>query len=158
MLLSIRDKGVVRVKSFTELTVNEKSIEEAAKSGKTTTDMDLRTGEIEINIEGGVFTGSLQVHTPNAVAGVRGTHFWVFYNKDKSLTAVGVYKGKVEVKSNDGKTTDVSPHGDKSGVILVSQKISAIKLFLAGLVLVGIVGGAVWHIKKRELKTPSRKK
>lgn len=150
-VLSIRGKGVVQVESFTEITINEKGLEEAAEAGQTFTDIDLKTGEIEVNIESGVFTAPiLQVNTPSVVAGVRGTHFWVNYNKDKRISTVGVYEGEVEVtaKGSD-QTTLVSPNGDKPGVVVVSQKLSTVKLLIAGAVAVIIIGGIVFFLKKR---------
>lgn len=157
-VLSIRDKGIIQVQSFTEITVTEKGLEEAAKTGQTYTDIELRTGEVELNVPGGVFTGSLQVHTPNSTTGVRGTHFWVSYDKDKKLSTTGVYKGEVEVtaKGSD-QFVLVSPNGDKPGVVVVAQKLSPIKLAIAGVVLVAVIGGVVF-LKKRGLKLSSPKK
>lgn len=149
-VLSIRDKGVIQVQSFTEITITEEGLEEAAKTGQTYTDIELRTGEVELNVPGGVFTGSLQVHTPNSTTGVRGTHFWVSYDKDKKLSTTGVYKGQVEVKAKDkDQTTLVSPNGDKPGVVVVAQKLSTVKLLIAGIFAVGIIGGVIFFLKKR---------
>ncbi|RJQ35781.1 hypothetical protein C4559_06420 [Candidatus Microgenomates bacterium] len=149
-VLSIRDKGVIQVQSFTEITVTEKGLEEAAKTGQTYTDIELRTGEVELNVPGGVFTGSLQVHTPNSTTGVRGTHFWVSYDKEKKLSTTGVYKGQVEVKAKGSdQTTLISPNGDKPGVVVVSQKLSVTKLAIIGIVLV-IIAGAIIFIKRRK--------
>lgn len=152
-VLRIRDKGAIQVQSFTEITVSEKGLEEAVKKGQTYTEIKLRTGEVELNVEGGVFTATLQVQTPSVVAGVRGTHFWVSYNKDKKLSTVGVYKGEVEVKTlGSNKPILVSPNGDKPGVVAVIQKLSAVKLILAGLVTVATLGGLVFLFKKKNKK------
>ncbi len=150
-VLSIKDKGVVQILPFTEVTISEEGLSE---SGKTTTDIDLNTGEIEVNIESGVYTVPLmQVNTINAVAGVRGTHFWVSYNKENNLSTVGVYEGKVEVtaKGND-RSIIVSPNGDKPGIVVVSQKLSVLKLILVGAVLIVIIGGVVLLLKSKRNK------
>lgn len=149
-VLSIRDKGVIQVQSFTEITITEKGLEEAAKTGQTYTDIELRTGEIELNLPSGIFTGSLRVTTPTAHNAIRGTHFWVSYDKDKKLSTTGVYKGQVEVKAlGSDKTILVSPNGNKPGVVVITQKLSAWKLLFAGVMVMGIIGGVVLLLKKR---------
>lgn len=167
-VLSIKDKGVVQILPFTEITVSEQGLEQATKERKTTTDIDLRTGEIELNVEGNVYTGTLMnVSTPQSTTSVRGTHFWVSYNKDKRLSIVGVYKGQVEVKtSGNDKPTLVSPKGDpsagsgqvKPGVVLVTSKLSLVKLTLAGLVLAAVIGGAVFFLKRKGMATSIKQK
>ncbi len=159
-VLSIKDKGVVQVQSFTEITISERGLEEAAKTGQTYTDIELKTGEIEVNIESGVYTAPiLQVFTTNVVAGVRGTRFWVSYNKDKNLSTVGVYEGEIEVKARGSdKSTLVSPNGDKPGVVMVSQKLSVWKLVLAGLALTGVIGGVIFFLKRKSMKISTRQK
>ncbi|MBI4130761.1 FecR domain-containing protein, partial [Candidatus Roizmanbacteria bacterium] len=124
VLLTIEGKGIVELLSFTEITISEEGLEQAAKERKTSTEIKLRLGEVELNVERGVYTGSLQVHTPNVVAGVRGTHFWVSYNKDNNLSTVGVYEGTVEVKTIGGKIVTIRPDGDEPGVIVIAQKFS----------------------------------
>lgn len=150
-VLSITGKGVVQVQSFTEITISEKGLEQAAEAGQTFTEIDLKTGEIEVNIESGVFTAPiLQVNTPSVVAGVRGTHFWVSYDKNKGLSTVGVYEGTVDVKvKGSDQSTLVSPNGDKPGVVMITQKLSVWKIVLVGLALASIIGFAVFFIKKR---------
>ena len=64
-------------------------------------------------------------------------------------TLVGVYEGQVEVKTKDGKTTTVSPNGDKPGVVVISQKLSSVKLALTGLVPVVVIIGIVLFLKKK---------
>ena len=80
---------------------------------------------------------------------VIGTHFWVKNDPEKKQTLVGVYEGKVEVKTKDGQTTTVSPNGDKPGIIIATQKLSVTKLVLAGLVLAAVIGGAIFFLKRK---------
>lgn len=152
-VLSIQGKGVLQILPFTEITISEQGIEQASEEKKTTTEINLNTGEIEVNIESGVYTAPLmQIYTTNVVAGVRGTHFWVNHNKDKKLSTVGVYQGQVEVKaSGSDQVILVSPNGDKQGFILVAQKLSPVKLGIAGAVVIILIIGAIWLIKMKNL-------
>jgi hypothetical protein len=154
LVFSIQDKGVFQVLSFTEFTVSEKTIRENSH-----TDIEIRTGEVEVSIPGGVYTGTLQISTPNSIAGVKGTHFWVNYDKKNSLTTVGVYEGDVEVKTKGSKESMyISPQGDKPGVVIVEQKISLGKLALTGLATLMTIGGVVWIVRKKSsIKLPKRK-
>lgn len=79
---------------------------------------------------------------------VIGTHYWITHEPGKQTT-VGVYEGQVEVKTRDGKTIMVSPNGDKPGVVVVSQKLSPVKLALGGLVLAGVLSGIFILFKKK---------
>lgn len=90
--------------------------------------------------------------TPTATNAVRRTHFWVSYDKNKNLSTVGVYEGKVEVKTKDGKISTVIPNGDKPGVVVVAQKLSITKLALAGVVLVALAIGLVLIIRRKMKK------
>lgn len=148
-ILSLRDEGVVEVLPFTQIYMSTYGLEQAAKTGKTTTDIGLRTGEIEVNVGRGVYTSSLQVHTPTAAAGVRGTHFWVKHDKDKNVTTVGVYEGMVEVKARNGKTSVIIPNKDKPGVIAIAQKFSPVRFGIAGFVLLAIIGGVILILKRK---------
>lgn len=153
-VLSIKDKGVVQILSFTEVTISEEGL---AEPGKTTTELDLRAGEVELDVKGPTFGPSFQVFTTNSTTGVRGTHFWVRHDDKRQEDVIGVYEGKVEVKANDGQTTTVSPDGDKPGVVIVTQKLSTVKLFIAGAVAVIIIGGIIFFLEKRA-KSGSRGK
>lgn len=152
-VLSIQGKGVVQILPFTEITISEQGLEQASQEKKTTTEIDLNTGEIEVNVESGVYTAPLmQVDTTNVVAGVRGTHFWVSHNKDKKVSIVGVYKGQVEVKAvGNDQATLVSPNNDKPGVVIVSQKLSVPKLTIAGTVVVLLIITVFWLVKRKNL-------
>lgn len=156
-VMRIRDKGVLQILPFTEIIVNERGLEQASKEGQTTTDIKLRTGEVEASIEGGVFVPTLQITTPNSVAGVRGTKFWVSYDKAKNLSVIGVYEGEVEVKSQ-GQTHLISPTSDGPGVIVVSQKLSVFRIVIVGVILATIVSGIVWLIKKKTSVKYSKKR
>lgn len=158
-VLTIESKGVVQIAPFSEVTINESGLEQATLNKTMFTDIELRTGEIELDVKGPTFGPSFQVFTTNAVAGVRGTHFWVSYDKNKKLSTVGVYKGQVEVKSSgSNKSILISPNGDKPGIAVISQKLSIIKLAPAGLVLVAVVGGAFMILKRKFTAKGSNKK
>ncbi len=90
-----------------------------------------------------------EMQTPNIELLVIGTEFSVIYNQKKGETLVAVYKGQVEVKTKNGKTTTVSPNGDKPGVVVVAQKLSVIKLTIAVVVLAAVIGGVVLILRKR---------
>lgn len=121
--------------------------------------VDLQKGEIEFKSLGDIETHPVfTVKTDNAEITTKDTHFWVFYDKNKKYTLIGVYEGQVEVKTNDGQTTTVSPSGDKPGVVVVSQKLSIVKLILVGLGLIAIVFGAVLVLKRRGNKIIKVKK
>lgn len=100
----------------------------------------------------------MEVNTDIVDIIVIGTHFWVTHEPGKQ-TLVGVYTGQVEVKTKDGKTQIVSSDGDKPAVVVVSQKLSLVKLGITGAVLLGIIGGVVFLIKKKfTSKAVSKKK
>ncbi|MBI2310347.1 FecR domain-containing protein [Candidatus Collierbacteria bacterium] len=141
-VLSIQDKGVVQILPFTEITISEWGLEQATTNKKITTDIELRTGEIELNVEGGAFTAgsSMEVNAAYTTSSVRGTHFWVKHDGKKKTDTIGVYEGKVEVKTDDGKTTMISSDGDKPGVVVVTQKLLTLKLILIGVVLTVFIG------------------
>lgn len=80
---------------------------------------------------------------------VIGTHFWATHDPDRKFTLVGVYEGTVEVTTKDGKTTTISPEGDKPRVVVVSQRLSVRKLILVGVVLLSLIGVVILLLKKR---------
>jgi len=86
------------------------------------------------------------------------THFLVSYNPDERQSTVIVYEGKVEVKTNDGKTYVVSPVGDKPGVLIVTQKISLVKLTIVTTIVLAIVAAVMLIMKKRRLPKASKRK
>lgn len=151
-VLTIAGKGVVQVLSFTEITISERGLEQATLEKKTTTDIKLQTGEIEVNIEGGIYpigSSSMYIDSVYTTISVRGTHFWVKHDVENKTDVVGVYKGTVEVKTKNGQITTVSPNGDRPGIVVIAQKLSIIKLALLGLLLVAMTG-IVWLLKRRK--------
>lgn len=158
-VLSIKDKGVIQILPFTQIVVSEEGLDRAVQEKKTTTDIKLNMGDIEVSIPGGVFTGTLQITTPSSTTSIRGTHFWVTHNKDKNATTVGVYKGKVEVKPTGGKgPINIIPDKEGPGILVISQKLSPIKLGISGLVLLAIIGGITYFLRKRFFKKRINKK
>ncbi|MBI2051672.1 FecR domain-containing protein [Candidatus Roizmanbacteria bacterium] len=109
----------------------------------------LNKGELEIKVKNANSKDKFGVQTDFLDLIVIGTHFWVKNDPDRKLTLVGVYDGKVEVKTKDGQTTTGAPNGEKPGVVVVSQKLSVTKLTLTGLVLAMIVGGAIVILRRK---------
>lgn len=112
--------------------------------------LELKSGAIDVIVEPKT-EEQFQIQTPNAEIVVIGTKFSVLYDPKENQTIVEVYKGKVEVKTKDGKTASVSPNEDKPGAVVVSQKLSPIRLAIAGLVLILIVGGTLFLLKRKGL-------
>ncbi len=123
-----------------------------------TATVKLNLGEVEVKTKNNspqnkfkIEGGSLSVVAPR-------THFWVSKNTDKNQTVVGIYEGEVQITTKDGKTTSLFPNGDKPGVMIITQKLSPIKLAIAGLLAAGVIGGIIWFIKKRSQSKLSKKK
>ncbi len=125
--------------------------------GVTSRVAELTEGEVEVKIindrqtenQFGVDAGWLGVT-------VSRTHFWVSKDPDKDVIVVGVYEGEVEVKTKDGKTVSVKPDGDQPGVVVISQKLSPVKLGILGLVIAGIIGNIIWFVKRKSSKKKSK--
>lgn len=90
-----------------------------------------------------------EILTPNTEIFVIGTEFSVIYDQKNTRTLVAVYKGQVRIKTKDGKTTAISPDGDKPGVIVVSRKLSPVKLGIAGAVLAVVVAAFLLKSKRK---------
>lgn len=119
----------------------------------------LNKGELEVKVKNDNPKNKFGVQTETLDLMVIGTHFWMSHYPDKKQTMVVAYEGKVQVKTNDGKTTILTPDGDKPGVIAVSQKLSVWKLVLTGLVFTTVIGGAIFFLKRRGKKIfPSKTK
>lgn len=117
----------------------------------------LKSGAIDVIIEpqnGKQF----EIQTPNTEIFVIGTEFSVIYNQKTGETWLAVYKGKVEIKTNDGKIAQVSPDGNKSAVVVVVQKLSVTKLAVAGLISAALIGGVILILKRRFAAKGSNKK
>lgn len=70
VLVNMKNKGIAQMLSFTEIVISEQAVE-----GNSFTDIKIKTGEIELSPERGVFGPSLQIQTPSSQAGVRGHIF-----------------------------------------------------------------------------------
>jgi len=115
----------------------------------------VQQGEVEIKED----VSNTDVETPNAAVKSKDTHYWVSYDSDKKETTVGVYKGKVEVKTPDGKTTTVSPKKDgKPGVAVVTQKLPVAKLAIGGLIPMVVIVGLFFVLKRKFAQNISGKK
>lgn len=112
----------------------------------------LNKGELEVKIKNDNAKNKFGVQTDYLDLIVIGTHFWVSHDPNSKQTVVGVYEGKVEVKTKDGQTAAVTPDGDKPGVIVVSQKLSLTKLAFSGVVLAAAIGGTLLFLKKKKSK------
>ena len=166
VVIAIIDVGVIETLSFSEIVITESGIVGTEERYNPTINLELRVGEIEVNVEGGLYQATLQVETTNVVAGVRGTNFWVSHNKDTKETIVVVYEGTVEVRDKtSNKVVNVSPAKDTPGVISITtegiQWISdepsgSIKqqgvITIIGLILVVIIGGFLLYRKVKRGK------
>lgn len=141
------DSGsVINVPKWSEV----KFREPVEAEGFTSHTVELGQGEIEVKVRNnkpaenqfGVDAGWLGVT-------VSRTHFWISQSQDKKLAVIGVYEGEVEVNTRDGQAIKVKPDGGKPGVVVVSRKLSIIKLALTGVILAVIVGGAIWVLKRK---------
>lgn len=150
------DSGaVINVPKWSEI----KFREPVEVEGFTSRTVELGQGEIEVKVRNnkpaenqfGVDAGWLGVT-------VSRTHFWVSQSQDKKSAVIGVYEGEVEVKTKDGKTIRIKPDGDKPGVVVVSRKLSPVKLVLVGLVIITVLGGIVLILRKRLLSNLLKKK
>lgn len=126
------------------------------------TEVELEFGEAEFFIIGSAEKPTTRptfvVATPNTEVKVFGTHFWVKHDPDKQQTTVGVYEGEVEVITKSGQKTTVVPDVDKPGVVVVTSKLSSIRLVIAGIVLAAAIGGIVLLIKRKRVSGLSKKK
>ena len=109
----------------------------------------LKSGAVDVIVEP-QNNKQFKMQTPDIELIVIGTEFSVVYDQQKRQTLLAVYKGQVEVKPlNGGKSILVAPDGDKPGTVLAYQKLSITRLVLAGMVLIGVIGGAVLVLRKR---------
>ena len=116
---------------------------------------ELNKGEIEAK------TGqeSIEFKTPSATIRTKGTHFFINHDPRKKATVVGVYEGEVEVIPNKGnKSVTTSPNGNKPGLVVVTQKLSVIKLAIVSLGVLAIVAVIVWFIKKKAARKLFKKR
>jgi len=151
------DSGaVVNVAPKTEIKFVKPAPSEAVKEARRMIMLD--KGEIEVKVKNDNPENKFGVKTEILDLIVVGTHFWVSHDPDKKQTMVAVYEGKVEVKTKDGKTTIVSPNGDKPGVVVASQKLSVAKLAIGGLVSSIVFGGVIYLLKRKTIRALISKK
>lgn len=112
----------------------------------------LNKGDLEVKVKNSNPKNKFGIQTDFLDLYVIGTHFWVSNDRDKNYILVGVYDGKVEIKTKDGKTTTITPNGDKPGIFIITQKISVIKLAISGLVAIVVICGAIFLLKRRRVK------
>lgn len=117
---------VVKVRSLSDITFNKTEVADALLKGKFITHLDLRDGDVEVQVEQGTYQATMQVEMPQYVAGVRGTHFWVSYDETKQLGSVGVYEGEVAVDDlSRGTRTLLTPASDSPRVMVMPATASA---------------------------------
>lgn len=154
----LMDSGaVINVAPKTEIKFIKPAPGEAVKEAKRMIMLD--KGEIEVKVKNTNPENKFGVQTEILDLIVIGTHFRVSHDPNKKQTVVGVYEGKVEVKTKDGQITTVTPSGDdKPGVIVVAQKFSVTKLALFGLVLVAAIVGIALFLRRKSIKSSGSKK
>jgi hypothetical protein len=95
--ITFTDGNIIKIAQRSRIDISEYAADES-KNGKV---IKLTRGKVEAWVEKNVVdkiavskgTNRFEIHTPNAVAGVRGTDYFVFY--DKGITGVIVKEGKV---------------------------------------------------------------
>jgi hypothetical protein len=140
--------GVAKILSFSEITFNQEGIQQAVEKGNVATELKLRVGDIEVRVDKGTYSPTMQVETPQSVTSVRGTHFWVSSDEKDNSTITGVYEGEVEVIDIQSRQSIIiSPISDGTPQIAVSinasSKESSSKLLLIiviALLFLGLLG------------------
>lgn len=108
----------------------------------------LESGQLEV-LEETKGENRTRIETPTAEIFVIGTNFFVSFNSKLKDSTILVYEGQVEVKTKDGKKATISPDGDEPGMMIVSQKLSPVKIIILGLSLATVAGGVVMILKRR---------
>lgn len=145
------DSGsVINVPKWTEIKFLKPVLDEKTQEIKRMLKLD--KGELEIKVKNIDPKNKFGVQGDFFDLFVVGTHFWVSQSQDKKMAVVGVYEGEVEVKTSDGKTVKVAPENGEPGVLVVSQKLSVVKLAIVGLVLAGAIGGVLFLKRKKRRK------
>lgn len=109
----------------------------------------LNKGELEVKVKNANSKNKFGVQTDFLDLYVIGTHFWISHDEDKNYTLVGVYDGEVQIETKDGKTTTITPNRDKPGIFIITQEFSIIKLALAGLIMIIVIGSVIFFIKRK---------
>ncbi|MHA6260060.1 FecR family protein [Sporosarcina sp. CAU 1771] len=104
----------VTVTSNTELVISQLVESVKAKSGKT--NLDLQGGKVKVKIDKKLEGESeFKVRTPNAIMGVMGTEFYVYYNGQE--TWVGTVEGVVSVQVIGEDEAPILVEADQSVLI-----------------------------------------
>jgi len=110
------DEGtVVRVGPRTKFKMESYSYAD----GDRNTNLSLDEGSMNMRVTKMTGGSEFQVSTVTAVAGVRGTFFYVNYDKDSKEVGVAVYSGEVIVGKPDPNTNKLNP-SDKSNTVSVT--------------------------------------
>lgn len=130
------DEGsVVRVGPETEFALASYGY---GANGARDTNLNLANGSMSMRVTKLTGSSDFKVSTVTAVAGVRGTFFYVNYDKNSKEVGIAVYSGKVEVGKEDkngkieandkvavsaGHATKISAEGKASPVFKIPGKI-----------------------------------
>lgn len=119
--------------------------------GFITREVQFKQGNVEVKVRNeSVPKMRFSVKSPDFLEAVSNrTHYLVSYDKDTKQNTVVVYEGKVEVKTNDGKTIAVEPKDGKPGMVVVTKELSVVKLILFGLALAVVTGGAILILRRK---------
>lgn len=144
-----QDSGaVVNVAPKTEIRFIKPIQTDDADNKEVKRSIFLEKGEIEVKERNANNENKFGVQTDFLDLMVIGTHFWVSHDKDKNYTLVGVYEGEVEVKAKNGQTAKISAIGDRPGIIIIAQKFSVGRLAIAGIILLALIAGLAFFVKK----------
>lgn len=106
--LQLSNGVILRIGSNTELSIAEITRKENEESFK----LNLSQGEVLTKVEKDQKKKTkLDIQSPTAIAGVRGTEFYVESQKDS--TTIAVNEGKVEVSNIDGSQKETIEAGEK---------------------------------------------
>lgn len=94
----------------------------------------------------------IRLKTPRLEIIPRGTQVAVVYDNKSDKSVIIVHEGEARVIVENGQTATISPSGDEPGVVIVSQKISVMKLVPLGLILIAAIGGIVIFLRRKKKK------
>jgi len=117
-----------------------------------TRNVKFKQGEVEVKVKNeNPEKGRFSVQSPDFLEAITSrTHYIVSYNSSAKQNTVVVYEGKVEVKTTDGKIIMVAEKDGRPGMVVVTKKLSVIKLVVVGMVLAVVIAGAILVIRKRK--------
>jgi hypothetical protein len=132
--IQLDEGSVVRVGPNTRFSLSAY----AYNSGSRNTGVDLQNGSMNMRVTKLTGESQFKVSTVTAVAGVRGTYFYINYDENSKEVGLAVYSGEVEVgketakntmdpaksvKVPAGHATTVSPDGKPSTPFKIPAKI-----------------------------------